>query len=122
MKTLLALFFTVYSSVVLSSNDSITLVDAKEIRNQTLELFFDGSVNVDLNKNGIEDKIIYTYSDLPPKLIFDVIVDGEKIDIGLICDSISLARGITQKMNDLLCGSDFLLKWNGKTYKEFPNK
>ena len=96
----------------------IILAEANKIKESSTELFFDGTLNVDLNGNSIIDQINYTYSDLPPKLIIDVTIDNERKEVGLICDSIGVFREKEKGMRNLFCGPKFKLIWNGSAYKD----
>ena len=96
----------------------IILAEADKIKASSSELFFDGTLSIDLNGNLIMDQINYTYSDLPPKFIIDVTVDNDKKKISLICNSIGFFKDKTHGMRDLFCGPNSKLRWNGYTYKD----
>ncbi len=96
----------------------IILIEANKIKENSTELFFDGTLNVDLNGNSIMDQINYTYSDLLPKIIIDVTIDNERKEVGLICDSIGVFREKEKGMRNLFCGPKFKLIWNGNAYKD----
>jgi hypothetical protein len=111
------LFLFVLSFPLLAKEFPKILLDATSIKQKSNELFLDGRLPVDLNGNKSKDYIDYTYSDLPPKLVFDVTVDNEKYDLGLICDSIGIFKENTKGMKDVFCGPESRLIWNGLTYE-----
>lgn len=111
------LFLFLLCSFSLFSKDlPVIVVDADKIKEKTMELFFDSAEVVDLNGNNSIDSIVYTYSDFPPKLTFDVTVDGEKKYIGLICNSIGIFKGKNKGMRSIFCGPKTKLIWNGYKY------
>lgn len=116
MKIFILSFFLMLSFVSFASDKPVMILDANEIKQSTSELFLDDVISVDLNGNKIKDSISYTYSDMPPKIVFDVIVDGQKKKVSLICNSISIYKVMHNKMRDLSCGMNKHLYWNGKTY------
>lgn len=122
MRFLLIILFLLYPCLSCSESRPVVFIDAQEIKKQKGDIFFDDSISVNLNNNDVQDGILYTYSDFPPKLIIDIMVDGEKKEIGLICESIGFAKGETGSMKNLFCGPKFILKWDGKTYREHLNK
>lgn len=90
---------------------------------------------INLNDNQIEDEITYTYSPITPPgtcdkddcsadsdtntpiLIFDIVLDREKVSVGQMCTSIGEFKHKINGLHDLFCGPKFTLKWTAETYE-----
>lgn len=117
----------------------LMLVSTEQIARETSDLFYDGSINVDITGGGQADSSLnFSYSKTGPtstcpdtekckpitKSVLTAYLDLEKsrIHINFICDSIVLYDEISHGMRDIFCGPNTRLTWNGKNYVQSESK
>lgn len=111
------------------------LVDAENLKLSGAQDGQVGTVQVDLNGDGVNEMFYYTYlSDAPPGTCGSMdcmskfaggatltikfrIKSGRTIDIDYFCTSLSLLPGFHLGMRDILCGPKYILKWDGENYR-----
>jgi hypothetical protein len=132
-------YFIVSSLFILSSGNVIAsvptiLVSALDLKATHVEEGSSGSINVDIDNNGIDDVINYIYSsitppgtcdkedcmselDSSPMLTFQIKLNKkDNINVSYMCNSIGIYSTKTKGMYDLFCGSEYKLQWNGNDY------
>jgi hypothetical protein len=110
------------------------LVNAKKLKSSGFIDGQTGSVNTDLNGDGNQDVIEYTFAsttppgtcdqsdcmstlDNSPILTFQIKMhDGKAIDGSYMCTSLGVTKNIHHGMKDILCGPKYILRWNGEDY------
>lgn len=93
-----------------------------------------GRVITDLNGDGNQDVIQYTFAsstppgtcdqadcmsnlDSSPILTFQLIMhDGKSIDASYMCTSIGVSKKTHKGLKDIFCGPEYNLRWNGEEY------
>ena len=117
----------------------LMLVTTEQIARETSDLFYDGSINVDITGDGeIDSALSFSYSKTGPvstcpdtknckpitKAVLTAYLDfGEhKIHINFICDSIGLYDELSHGMRDIFCGPNARLTWDGKNYVQVESK
>ncbi|EAA9691351.1 hypothetical protein AIQ71_03515 [Salmonella enterica] len=139
MATQLKYFTTALCLLVISTSaycalSKDVLVNSNKLKSKG---FLDGqmgTVNVDLNGDGYQDIIEYTFSsttppgtcdqsdcmsslDTSPILTFQIKMhDGKSIDGSYMCTSLGVSKELRNGMKDILCGPKYILRWNGEEY------
>ncbi|MCE0814095.1 hypothetical protein [Buttiauxella sp. S04-F03] len=139
MKKKLKRYLTVMCLLLVSTSaycDQSTgeLVNAKKLKSSGFMDGQTGSVNTDLNGDGKQDVIEYTFAsttppgtcdqsdcmsslDNSPILTFQIKMhDGKAIDGSYMCTSLGVTKNIHHGMKDILCGPKYILRWNGEDY------
>lgn len=129
-----ALCLLVISTSTYCAHSKDVLVNANELKDTGFQDGQMGSVNVDLNSDGYQDIIEYTFSsttppgtcdqshcmsslDNSPILTFQIKMhDGKSIDGLYMCTILSVSKERHNGMKDLLCGPKYILRWNGEEY------
>lgn len=139
IKILLFLFLTPF--ILANKQEANILINANEIKEQNPELIMlDGEIQADINDNNTVDVIKYSYSSITPPvacdfndkeceksnteqsngpiLTFSIVLDNsdEEIYVSYMCTSIGIMNAMSNEMKDILCGSSYILKWNGHDY------
>ena len=109
-------------AVLVETMKKTALVALKEIRatafkdpDEVKELCFD------LDGDGKDDIITCKYWERWETILVSSIVFSSGIivnDISDGCERLGVLASKTNKVHDLVCGDDLILRWNGKTYKE----
>ncbi len=115
-------------------NDNNSLVNANKLKNTGFLDGDTGSVSVDINDDGYQDSIEYTFSSIAPPgtcdqsdcmskldnspiLTFHIKMhNGKSYDGTYMCTSLGVSSIKHNKMKDVLCGPRYVLRWNGKEY------
>lgn len=129
-----ALCLLVISTSACCAHSKDVLVNANRLKNTGFLDGQTGSVDVDLNGDGYEDTIAYTFSsttppgtcdqsdcmsslDNSPILTFQIKMhDGKSIDGSYMCTSLDVSKELHNGMKDILCGPKYILRWNGEEY------
>ncbi|MGU3416657.1 hypothetical protein ACLBW0_23935 [Enterobacteriaceae bacterium C34A] len=134
-KHTLIIFFLLF--IPISANCS-RKIDLLIIANKLKETGFldgqTGTISSDLNDNGYQDAIEYTFiSTTPPgtcdqsdcmsnlsnapTLTFQIKMhDGDTIDGPYMCTSLGVSKTLHRGMKDIICGPKYILRWNGEGY------
>lgn len=128
------LCFLVMSTPAYCIQSTGELVNAKKLKSSGFMDGQSGSVNTDLNGDGNQDVIEYTFAsttppgtcdqsdcmsslDNSPILTFQIKMhDGKAIDGSYMCTSLGVTKNIHHGMKDILCGPKYILRWNGEDY------
>lgn len=132
--TVLCLIALSTSAHCAQSNHVNILVNASKLKSTGFEDGQTGSVNADLNGDGTQDLIEYTYASTTPPgtcdqsdcmsnlvnsptLTFLIKMhDGKSIDGSYMCTSIGISKKTYNGMKDIFCGPKYTLRWNGEEY------
>lgn len=124
----------VISTSAYCAHSKDVLGNANKLKNTGFQDGQTGTVNVDLNSDGYQDTIEYTFSsttppatcarsdcmsslDNSPILTFQIKMhDGKSIDGSYMCTSLGVSRERHYGMTDILCGPKYILRWNGEEY------
>ncbi len=129
-----ALCFLIISTSAYCAHSKDVLVNANKLKSKGFSDGQTGTVNVDLNDDGYQDIIEYTFSsttppgtcdqsdcmsslDNAPILTFQIKMHGGKsIDGSYMCTSLGISKELHNRMKDILCGPKYILRWNGEEY------
>ncbi|MBQ4923117.1 MULTISPECIES: hypothetical protein [Citrobacter] len=129
-----ALCLLVISTSAYCAHSKDVLVNADKLKDTGFQDGRTGTVNVDLNSDGYQDTIEYTFSsttppgtcaqsdcmsslDNSPILTFQIKMhDGKSIDGSYMCTSLGVSKERHNGMKDILCGPKYILRWNGEEY------
>ncbi|EMN5322659.1 hypothetical protein [Enterobacter hormaechei] len=129
-----ALCLLVITTSAYCAHSKNVLVNANNLKNTGFRDGKMGTVNVDLDSDGNQDTIEYTFSsttppgtceqldcmsslDNSPILTFQIKMhDGKSIDGSYMCTSLGISRKRHNGMKDILCGPKYILRWNGEEY------
>lgn len=126
-------FFVLVFSVAGRCEEPSVLVSAEKIAEITDDLFYDGSIEFDIDGDGRPDSaLVFSYSKIGPASTCKV---GEKckpqttsiitahidsgnsrIQVNFMCGSIGLFTKKTMGLRDIFCGPNTRLKWDGRNY------
>ncbi|MEG1111103.1 MAG: hypothetical protein RSD49_16585 [Hafnia sp.] len=130
----IVLFLFAISTSAYCAHSKDVLVNANKLKNTGILDGQTGTVNVDLNGDGYQDTIEYTFSsttppgtcdqsdcmsslDNSPILTFQIKMhDGKSIDGSYMCTSLGVSMERHNGMKDILCGPKYILRWNGEEY------
>lgn len=130
------LFFLLSVSANAKNSPNHDLVDAKFLKSSGYVDGQSGTVAGDLNSDGHQDIIEYTYAsatppgtceqqdcidklDDTPMITFQVrMSDGKIIDAPYMCTSLALLDKKHNGMKDIFCGPEYRLFWNGREYMQ----
>ncbi|EEH8382330.1 hypothetical protein G3142_004344 [Salmonella enterica subsp. enterica serovar Montevideo] len=129
-----ALCLLVISTSAYCAHSKDGLVNANKLKDTGFQDGQTGTVNVDLNSDGYQDTIEYTFIsttppgtcaqsdcmsslDNSPILTFQIKMhDGKSIDGSYMCTSLDVSKERHNGMKDILCGPKYILRWNGEEY------
>lgn len=73
-------------------------------------------MSYDLDENGEMDIFECSYWDRWDALVFNIIINGDRIDFHLGVSRLGILSTKTNGVHDLVLGEDHIVKWNGSSY------